>query len=181
MADDRKKSRWCEKCKRRHDVNHEHFKDSAGDRTADTVTGSKSAADLGQKAADGKTSTLQSRLAQQKFQADQELLLREACERRWSRRMKWIYGVWARITDDPAMKLTEEEEKDFGQVHADFAMAWGIAASNKLEAAFDVGTMHLTVIAVRSKFVAELLTKKKEEEELPLDDPRRAPPVGRKN
>lgn len=180
MAETRAKSRWCEQCKRRHDVNHPHFKDSARDRTADTVTGSKSAADLAQKAADGKTSTLQSKVALQRMQAEQEAAIREAIERRWGRRMRMVYSVWARITDDPKMRLSDEEEKDFGQVHADFALAWGIAASNKLEATFDVLTMHGTAIAGRSKWVAEILQglkKTEEENELPADDPRRAPPV----
>jgi hypothetical protein len=172
------KSRWCEKCKRRHDLNHEHFKEAARDRTADTVTGSKSAADLAQKAADGKPSTLQTKMAMQRLQADQERELREAVERRWGRRMRMIYGVWGKILDDPKMRLSEEEEKDFGQVHADFALAWGIAASNKLEATFDVLTMHGTCIAGRSKWVAEILQglkKSEEKEELPAGDPRAVP------
>lgn len=181
MAETQKpKSRWCEQCKRRHDLNHEHFKEAARDRTADTVTGSKSAADLAQKAADGKPSTLQSKMAMQRLQADQERELREAVERRWGRRMRMIYGVWGKILDDPKMRLSEEEEKDFGQVHADFALAWGIAASNKLEATFDVLTMHGTTIAGRSKWLEEIikgLKKSEEENELPADDPRRAQPV----
>ncbi len=180
MEAQKAKSRWCEQCKRRHDVNHEHFKQSARDRAADTVTGSKSAADLAQKAADGKPSTLQSKLALQRMQAEQEVALREAVERRWGRRIRMIYSVWAKVTDDPKIRLSEEEEKDFGQVHADFALAWGIAASNKLEATFDVLTIHGTVIAGRSKWVAEILQgmkKTEDENELPADDPRRPAPV----
>jgi len=174
----RAKSRWCEQCKRRHDLNHEHFKGAKGDRTADTVTGSKSATDLAQKAADGKPSTLQTKMAMQRLQADQERELREAVERRWGRRMRMIYGVWGKILDDPKMYLSETEEKDFGQVHADFALAWGIAASNKLEATFDVLTMHGTAVAGRSKWVEEILKglkKSEEPETLPADDPRRVP------
>jgi len=178
MADERKKSRWCEQCKRRHDINHEHFKGAKADRTADTVTGSKSGADLAAKAADGKPSTLQSKMAMQRFQAEQEQLQREAVERRWGRRMRWIYGVWGKICDDPKMYLTDQEEKDFGQVHADFALAWGIAASNKIESTFDVLTMHGTVIAARSKWVEDALKglkKSEQDNELPPDDPRRVP------
>ncbi len=172
---ERKKSRWCEKCKRRHNVNHEHFKEAARDRAADTVTGSKSAADLAQKAGEGKQSTLQSRVTLQRMQAEQEAQIREALERRWGRRMRMIYGVWGKITDDPKMYLSDKEEADFGQVHADFALAWGLAASNKIEATFDVLTMHATVVAVRSKWVEEILKglkSKEEENELPADDPR---------
>lgn len=172
------KSRWCEQCKRRHDLNHEHFKGAKSDRTADTVTGSRSASDLAQKAADGKASTLQSSLALKRLQTEQEAALREAVERRWGRRMRMIYGVWGKILDDPKMRLSDEEEKDFGQVHADFALAWGIAASNKLEATFDVLTMHGTAIAGRSKWVEEILkglSKKEEENQLPADDPRHVP------
>ncbi len=176
----RAKSHWCERCKRRHDVNHPHFKESARDRAADTVTGSKSAAELAQKAADGKPSTLQSKMALQRMQAEQEAQLREALERRWGRRMRMIYSVWARITDDAKMRLSDQEEKDFGQVHADFALAWGIAASNKLEATFDVLTMHGTAVAGRSKWVAEILQglkKTEDQNELPAGNPRHAPPV----
>ncbi len=176
----RAKSRWCEQCKRRHDLNHEHFKGAKSDRAADTVTGSKSAADLAQKAADGKPSTLQSKVALQRMQAEQEAAVREAIERRWGRRMRMIYGVWGKILDDPKMRLTETEEKDFGQVHADFALAWGLAASNKLEATFDVLTMHGTAIAGRSKWVEEILKglkKSEEPEALPADDPRRVSTV----
>lgn len=184
MPDTKPKSRWCEACKRRHDLNHEHFKDSKADRTADTVTGSKSAADLAQRAADGKPSTLQAKVTVQRMQAEQEAALREAQERRWGRRMRMVYGVWAKITDDPKIALSEQEATDFGQVHADFAMAWGIAASNKLEATFDVLTIHGTVIASRSKFVEEILkglsNKNEEENELPADDPRRVPTPLRK-
>lgn len=180
---DTKKSRWCEQCKRRHDVSHEHFKEAARDRTADTVTGSKSAADLAQKAADGKPSTLQSKVALQRMQAEQDAAIREAQERRWGRRMRMVYGVWAKIVDDPKIALSEQEATDFGQVHADFAMAWGITASNKLEATFDVLTIHGTVIASRSKWVEEILkglNKTEDENELPAEDPRRVPAPPRK-
>ena len=177
----RPKSRWCEKCKYRHDVKHEHFKDAKRDRTADTITGSKSAEDLAAKAEQGRPSTLQTKLTLERLKAEQDRELREALERRWGRRMKMVYGMAARICDDKTMRLTEEEEKDFGQVHADFAIVWGIAASTKLEATFDVLTLHGTAIAARSKWVREALEglkgKKDEESTLPPTDPRIVQPI----
>jgi hypothetical protein len=183
MPETKAKSRWCERCKRRHDVNHEHFKDSARDRTADTVTGSKSAQDLAQKAADGKPSTLQARVAVQKFQAEQDAVLRELSERRWARRARILYSGVATILDDPKIKLSDEEVLQISAAHADFDQAWGIQASGKIGATIDVLSMHMVLIAARSKWTQELLDslkKKEADDELPADDPRRAPPVGRK-
>ncbi len=178
MAEPQKaKSRWCEQCKRRHDVNHEHFKGSKGDRTADTVTGSKSAADLAQKAADGKPSTVQSKIALQKLQVDQEAQLRELSARRWARRNRIVYSAIATILDDPKIKLSDEEATQISDSHADFDQAWGIQASGKVGASVDLFSMHLVLIAARSKYVEEIvkgLKSKEDEDELPAGDPRRA-------
>lgn len=166
----RPKSRWCDQCKCRHDINHPHFKDAKTDRAADTITGSTSAADLANKADQNRPNTNNSKLATERLKQQVEAEQREGLERRWSRRMRLIYGVWAKILDDKTLRLTEQEEKDFGQVHADFAVAWGITASNKLEASLDVLTMHGTSIAARSKWVQEALAalhSKGEDAELP--------------
>jgi hypothetical protein len=174
----RAKSRWCEQCKRRHDLNHEHFKDTKGDRTADTVTGSKSAADLAQKAADGKPSTLQSKVALQRMQAEQDAHLREISKRRWIRRNRIVYSAVATILDDPKIKLSDEEAEQVSDSHADFDEAWGIQASGKIGATVDLFSMHLVLVAARSKYVEEIvkgLKGKEPEDELPANDPRRVP------
>jgi hypothetical protein len=149
------KTRWCELCKHRHGLDHEHFKEQ-GDRAANTVTGAKSGADLAEQAGRDRPADLR-KITLEKLQAEKDKEIREGQERRWGRRMRLIYSVWAKIADDPKIKLSEDEEKDFGQVHADFAMAWGIAASTKIEATADLAIIHFTVIASRSKWMTELL------------------------
>ena len=159
MSEERAKSRLCETCKRRHDVNHAHFKEAGRDRKADTVTGSKSAADLAGKAASGFPSNAQSRAALEKQKKEQEQEIREAQERRWARRCRTVYAGAAFIFGDPKIRLTDEEEKDFGQVHADFAIAWGITASTKIEATADLLIVHLVAFSARTPWAKEMADK----------------------
>lgn len=149
------KTRWCELCKHRHGLDHEHFK-KQGDRAANAVTGAKSGADLSAQAGRDRPADLR-KITLEKLQAEKDKEIREGQERRWGRRMRLVYSVWAKIADDPKIKLSDDEEKDFGQVHADFAMAWGIAASTKIEASADLVIIHFTMIASRSKWMTELL------------------------
>src|SRR5690242_15371661 len=122
------KTRWCDQCKKRHALDHEHFTNVA-DKAANTVTGSKSSADLADQAAKGKKSEAIARVSQQRLDQEQERKEREALERRWGRRMRMCYGFASKLLDDPKIALNDRETEDMGQVHADMCVAWGWTAS----------------------------------------------------
>jgi hypothetical protein len=170
------KTRWCELCKHRHGLDHEHFK-KQGDRAANVVTGAKSGADLSAQAGRDRPADLR-KITLEKLQAEKDKEIREIQERRWGRRMRLIYSVWAKIADDPKIKLSDDEEKDFGQIHADFAMAWGITASTKIEASADLAIIHFTVIASRSKWMTELLESLRGKEDEDDEAERSRPQAG---
>jgi hypothetical protein len=162
------KTRWCEICTRRHRLDHEHFKRGRPSRADVQVVGSDSAEGLAdrfdQEVGGRKPPTAAE--AAQKMQEE-----REALERRWGRRMRLVYGAASKLIGDPKIALNDEEEKDFGQVHADFAMAWGIAGNSKLETAIDLATVHGMAITARSDFLTALLEAKEEETDKELPTP----------
>src|SRR5258708_17004357 len=154
------KARWCEICQRRHRLEHEHFKRSRPSRADAQVVGADSAEGL----ADRFDQEVSGRKAITPAEAAQKLQEeREALERRWGRRMRLVYGAASKIIGDPKLALNDEEEKDFGQVHADFAQAWGIAGNSKVETAIDLLTVHGMVITARSDFLKSLMEAKEEE------------------
>lgn len=156
------KTRWCEICQRRHRLEHEHFKRGKPSRADAQVVGSDSAEGL----ADRFDQEVSGRKAPTPAEAAQKMQEeREALERRWGRRMRLVYGAASKLFGDPKLALTDEEEKDFGQVHADFAAAWGIAGNSKVETAIDLLTVHGMAITARSEFLTSLLEAKEEEQE----------------
>ncbi len=155
------KTRWCEICTRRHRLDHEHFKRGRPSRADVQVVGSDTAeglADRFDREVSGGKKPLTAAEAAQKMQDE-----REALERRWGRRMRLVYGAASKVLGDPKIALNDEEEKDFGQVHADFAMSWGIAGNSKLETAIDLVTVHGMAITARSDFLKALMEAKEEE------------------
>lgn len=151
------KTRWCDKCKKRFPLDHEHFAKSE-DKAANTVTGSISAADLASQAAKGKQAPA-TRLQMARLEKEQQEQEREALARRWGRRMRVCYGFASKVLDDPKVALNEEEIRDMGEAHADMCLAWGWTASGKIETIADVAMLHVTTIAARSEWGEALLQK----------------------
>jgi hypothetical protein len=155
------KTRWCEVCQRRHRLDHDHFKRGLPSRSDAQVVGADTAAGLGERFEEETNGPRRVPTASEAAQALQAE--REALERRWGRRMRLVYGAAAKVIGDPKLALNDKEEKDFGQVHADFALAWGIAGNSKLETAVDLVTIHGMAITARSDFLKALLEAKEEE------------------
>ncbi len=160
MAEPSNKTRWCEVCEKRHRLSHDHFKRKPS-RADAQVVGADTAEGLGERfdqelRSGGRMPTVEQ--AAQKLQQE-----RESLERRWGRRMRLVYGAASKLLGDPKIALTDVEEKDFGQVHADFASAWGIAGNSKIETSIDLLTVHGMAITARSDFLKALLEAKEEE------------------
>src|SRR5260221_1979964 len=154
------KTRGCALCEHRHRIDHEHFKRGKPSRADAQIVGSDTAEGLASKFDEelsGRKPTTAAEAAQ-KLQEE-----REAIERRWGRRMRLVYGAASKLLGDPKIALTDLEEKDFGQVHADFAAAWGIAGNSKIETSIDLLTVHGMAITARSDFLKALLEAKEEE------------------
>lgn len=174
MSDERPKTKYCERCKRRHDINHEHFR-GGDDRAANAVTGSKSADDLADQAGKPKAASATGAATLARVQQQQLVEQREMLAARWGRRWRMVYGMGAKLLDDDAIALNERESREHGECYADLCIAFGWLASGKIEMIADCAMLELTTVAARSewgKAILEKLMGKKDEEATPDVDPR---------
>lgn len=175
MADERQRTKYCERCKRRHDVTHEHFK-GGSDRAANAVTGSKSAEDLAEQAGKPKTSTVVGQATLARVQQQTLIEQREMLAARWQRRWRMVYGMGAKLLDDEKIALNEREGREHGECYADLCIAFGWLAGGKLEMIADCAMLELTTVAARSEWGKEimdkLIGKKDKEDDEHAGDPR---------
>ncbi len=168
---EQQKTRWCAVCQHRHRLDHEHFKRGKPSRADAQIVGAETAEGLANKFDEELSGRKPATAAEAALKLQQE---REALERRWGRRMRLVYGAASKLFGDPKLALNEQEEKDFGQVHADFAVAWGIAGNSKLETSIDLVTIHGMAITARSDFLKALLEAKEDE---PKEEPEPTPVI----
>lgn len=167
MTDEQKKTRWCEQCHKRHELTHPHF-EGVADKAANTVTGSKSGADLAEQAAKGKKGD--ARASIQKLEAEREKQERELLSRRWERRCAIVYGFFSKVLDDPSIALSDFEKRDAGEVHADMCIAFGWTAGGKIETVADVAMFHMAAVTARSEWGQAILEKMFGEKEKPANE-----------
>ena len=96
---------------------------------------------------------------EQQDQRDRELFEqnREGMVRRWKRRLRVPYSLWARLADDPQIQLSEEEVTEGAEMHVDFCAAMGWYKAGKVEAIFDLTMWHGATILSRSQIGQQLM------------------------
>jgi hypothetical protein len=101
---------------------------------------------------------------QKKSEKEREefLRLRPQLVNRWKRRLRIPYSLWARLTDDQDIKLSEQELTEGAELHVDFCDAMGWFRAGKIEAIMDLGMWHGATILSRSKTGKSLLNSFKE-------------------
>lgn len=75
----------------------------------------------------------------------------------WKRRLKAPYLIFAKMTGDPGIALSEEEAQIGAEMHADLMIELGWIRAGKMLAIFDVGTWHLATFLTRSTWGKDLL------------------------
>jgi hypothetical protein len=83
--------------------------------------------------------------------------LRPLLLRKWERRLRIPYGMWARLSGDPNVALSSEELKEGAEMHVDFVQAMGWLRAGKVEAVVDLAMWHGATILSRSKLGQQLI------------------------
>lgn len=76
---------------------------------------------------------------------------------RWKRRLRVPYSLWARLADDPGIKLSEEELQEGAELHVDFCEAMGWFKAGKIEAIVDLSMWHGATALSRSELGRNLM------------------------
>jgi len=98
--------------------------------------------------------------------------LRPLLLRKWKRRLRIPYSLWARLSGDNSIALSDDELNEGAEMHVDFVQAMGWLRAGKIEAIIDIGMWHGGTILARSDLGKNLIksfmepAKEPEEEEV---------------
>jgi len=95
--------------------------------------------------------------------------LRPQLVKRWKRRLRVPYSLWARLANDPQVALTDDEAEEGAEMHVDFCQAMGWLRAGKIEAVIDLTMWHGATILARSNLGQSLMGmfEPKEPEDVP--------------
>lgn len=83
--------------------------------------------------------------------------LRPLLVKKWARRLRTPYSLWARLANDPKISLTDEEAEEGAEMHVELMQAMGWMHAGKIEAWADLFMWHGATILGRSDLGAQLL------------------------
>lgn len=83
--------------------------------------------------------------------------LRPQLIKRWKRRLRIPFSMWARLADDPEIALSEDELNEGAEMHVDFCQAMGWLRAGKIEAVMDMTFWWGATALSRSQAGKELL------------------------
>lgn len=83
--------------------------------------------------------------------------LRPMLVKKWERRLRMLYGTWARIAGDPKIALEDREANEGAEQHVELMMAFGWIHAGKIEAIADVCMWHGAAILSRSDLGQQLM------------------------
>jgi len=63
--------------------------------------------------------------------------LRPQLVKRWKRRIRIPFSLWARLANDPAIALSDDEVEEGAEMHVDLCLAMGWLKAGKIEAIMD--------------------------------------------
>ena len=92
--------------------------------------------------------------------------LRPMLVKKWERRLKMLYGTWARLAGDKSIALEGAEANEGAEQHVELMIAFGWVHAGKIEAIADVCMWHGAAILSRSELGQQLINSFK----LPEDD-----------
>ena len=97
---------------------------------------------------------------QQKAAEEEEFnRLRPMLVRKWNRRLRIPYSLWARLANDPKIALTEKEAEEGAELHVELMQAFGWIHAGKIEAIADLVLWHGATALGRSDLGAQLLAQ----------------------
>jgi hypothetical protein len=147
---------------------HDRIKFMSGFRSSEEVAAAAPATE-GEAAAtnaQGRASvprTRQPRLSKEEQEKAQQLAeferLKPVLINKWKRRLRMVYGVWARMADDPKIKLTDSEADEGSEMHVELMQAFGWIHAGKIEAIADLVMWHGGMILSRSQLGEQLLAQ----------------------
>lgn len=83
--------------------------------------------------------------------------LRPLLIRKWKRRLRIPYSLWARLSGDNSVALSDEELNEGAEMHVDFVQAMGWLRAGKIEAVIDITMWHGGTILARSDLGKNLI------------------------
>lgn len=83
--------------------------------------------------------------------------LRPMLVKKWERRLRMLYGTWARLAGDPKIALEGQEATEGAEQHVELMMAFGWIHAGKIEAIADVCMWHGAAILSRSELGQSLI------------------------
>jgi hypothetical protein len=69
---------------------------------------------------------------------------------KWRRRLRIVYGTWARLAEDEKIRLTDDEADEGSEMHVELMQAFGWIRAGKIEAVVDLCMWHGAMILSRS-------------------------------
>lgn len=79
--------------------------------------------------------------------------------KRWERRLRIPYSLWAALANDPKIRLADKEAEDGAALHVDFCEAMGWFKAGKIEAIADLVLWHGATALSRSDIGQTLISK----------------------
>lgn len=145
---------------------HDRIKFMSGFRSLEEVQAAAPATEgeAGASQQTGKTGSVKRfRLSQEEkdkaAQAAEFERLKPVLLKKWNRRLRMIYGVWARLAEDPKIKLTDDEADEGSEMHVELMQAFGWIHAGKIEAVVDLLMWHGGAILARSELGSQLLAQ----------------------
>lgn len=83
--------------------------------------------------------------------------LRPLLIRKWKRRLRIPYSLWARLSGDSSVALSDDELNEGAEMHVDFVQAMGWLRAGKIEAVIDITMWHGGTILARSDLGKNLI------------------------
>jgi hypothetical protein len=88
--------------------------------------------------------------------------LRPMLVRKWERRLRIPYSLWARLANDPKIALTDEEAEEGAELHVELMQAFGWIHAGKIEAVADLILWHGGTALGRSDLGQQLIASFKQ-------------------
>lgn len=97
--------------------------------------------------------------SEQEKQAAQEEFdrLRPLLVKKWERRLRIPYSLWARLAADPKVALSDKEATEGAELHVELMQAFGWIHAGKIEAIADLVLWHGATVLGRSELGLHLL------------------------
>jgi hypothetical protein len=148
---------------------HDRIKFMSGFRSLEEVqaaapaTEGEGQAASGQPAARGGRIARTPRLSKEEQEKAAELAeferLKPVLLKKWQRRLRMVYGVWARLAEDPKIKLSDDEAEEGSEMHVELMQAFGWIHAGKIEAVVDLLMWHGGMVLSRSALGEQLLAQ----------------------